>query len=64
MKVAKAPAIASTNDHEAVVAQFSRDADRLLGGKPTSSLIIAMPGTARSRRFCGRWTVRPPIICL
>ena len=24
----------------------------------------SMPGTARSRRFCGRWTVRPPIICL
>jgi SRSO17 transposase len=27
-------------DHEAVVAQIGRDADRLLGGKPTSSLII------------------------
>jgi SRSO17 transposase len=27
-------------DHEAVVAQISHDADRLLGGKPTSSLII------------------------
>ena len=27
-------------DHEAVVAQISQDADRLLGGKPTSSLII------------------------
>ena len=27
-------------DHKAVVAQISQDADRLLGGKPTSSLII------------------------
>ena len=27
-------------DHEAVVAQICQDADRLLGGKPTSSLII------------------------
>jgi SRSO17 transposase len=27
-------------DHAAVVAQIGRDADRLLGGKPTSSLII------------------------
>jgi SRSO17 transposase len=27
-------------DHEAVVAQVGRDADRLLGGKPDSSLII------------------------
>jgi SRSO17 transposase len=27
-------------DHEAVVAQIGRDADRLLGGKPDSSLII------------------------
>ena len=27
-------------DHEAVVAQIGQDADRLLGGKPTSSLII------------------------
>jgi SRSO17 transposase len=27
-------------DHEAVVAQIGHDADRLLGGKPTSSLII------------------------
>jgi SRSO17 transposase len=27
-------------DHEPVVAQISQDADRLLGGKPTSSLII------------------------
>jgi SRSO17 transposase len=27
-------------DHEAVVAQVGQDADRLLGGKPTSSLII------------------------
>jgi len=27
-------------DHEAVVAQIGRDADRLLGGKPSSSLII------------------------
>jgi SRSO17 transposase len=27
-------------DHEAVVAQISQDADRLLGGKPSSSLII------------------------
>jgi SRSO17 transposase len=27
-------------DHDAVVAQISHDADRLLGGKPTSSLII------------------------
>jgi SRSO17 transposase len=27
-------------DHQAVVAQISRDADRLLGGKPTSRLII------------------------
>jgi SRSO17 transposase len=27
-------------DHEAVVAQISQDATRLLGGKPTSSLII------------------------
>jgi SRSO17 transposase len=27
-------------DHEAVVAQISQDANRLLGGKPTSSLII------------------------
>lgn len=26
--------------HEAVVAQIGRDADRLLGGKPTSSLVI------------------------
>jgi SRSO17 transposase len=27
-------------DHEAVVAQISQDADRLLGGKPTSCLVI------------------------
>src|SRR6202044_2384744 len=27
-------------DHEPVVAQIGQDADRLLGGKPTSSLII------------------------
>ena len=27
-------------DHEPVLAQISQDADRLLGGKPTSSLII------------------------
>jgi SRSO17 transposase len=27
-------------DHEVVVAQIGQDADRLLGGKPTSSLVI------------------------
>ena len=48
--------------HEPVVEQIGRDADRLLGGKPTSALIIDESSFAKqgehsvgvARKWCGR----------